>query len=488
MTKKTLGYSLIAIAMAVVLLALGVVSVFLPRKCTTIDMTSDKLYSFSDVTQRFLTSLDEEVTIYVIDSNMADKRFEDYIGRYASLSDKIKLEYVNSTEDQNVAALLSEYGYSASTPVSAYSLLISSAKRNYFMDYLNLFSYSNEALGFEGLSPTYYNYYLQLFSSSADYADYLVSLATDTQMMIHAEDMLNQMIEYVTADVIPQPYFVTGHGEDSTTDGNLAALLSYYGYAYGVYDITSGADIPADASCIVINAPTEDYTAAEADRILAYLKSGGHMLFIASSENASMPNVKSITEYYGFTLTSDTVLENKKAEEGEEVTVNATLTITLNIDHDVFATVGANTVSLVPPTAIRISDTLRPAQLVTPLLTSTSEAYIKDSEAKAPFTLGVAVEEESDAGNTKMVCLATASSINTDELTQAAITLPVCALSWMSEGFTNTVSEVAPKIYQDKPISIEQKQGLYFGAVFGIIVPAALIGIGVVLTKNRKKR
>ena len=232
----------------------------------------------------------------------------------------------------------------------------------------------------------------------------------------------------------------------------------------------------------------EDYTAAEAERILAYLKSGGHMLFIASAECASMPNIKSITEYYGFTLTSDTVLEDKAVEEGEEAAVSDTLTITLNIDHDVFATVGANTVSLIPPTAIEISDSLRPAQLVTPLLTSTSKAYIKNSEATAPFTLGVAVEEESDAGNTKIVCLATASSINTDELTQAAITLPVCALSWMAEGFSNTVSEVAPKIYQDKPINIEQKQGLYFGAVFGIIAPAALITIGAVLTKNRKKR
>ena len=488
MTKKSFGYSFIAIAMAVVLLALAVISVALPGKCTTIDMTSDKLYSFSDVTKGFLGSLDEEVTIYVIDSSTADKRFEDYIGRYASLSDKIKLEYVNSAENPVVAAALAEYGYSAATPPSAYSLLISSAKRTHFMDYLNLFSYSNETLGFEGLSTTYYNYYLQLFSSSADYTDYLMALATDTQMMIHAEDMLNQMIEYVTADVIPQPYFVTGHGEDSPTDGNFAALLTYYGYPYGVYDLTSGGEIPADASCIVINAPTEDYTAAEAERILAYLKSGGHMLFIASAECASMPGIKSITEYYGFTLTSDTVLEDKAVEEGEEAAVSDTLTITLNIDHDVFATVGANTVSLIPPTAIKISDSLRPAQLVTPLLTSTSTAYIKNSEAMAPFTLGVAVEEESDAGNTKIVCLATASSINTDELTQAAITLPVCALSWMAEGFSNTVSEVAPKIYQDKPINIEQKQGLYFGAVFGIIAPAALITIGAVLTKNRKKR
>ncbi len=488
MTKKTLGYSLVAAVMALLIVALGVISVILPNRYTTLDLTSDKLYSLSDTTKAFLSKLDEEITIYVLDSNMADKRFEDYLERYADLSDKVKLEYVNSAENREVATILAEYGFSGTTTPSAYSLLICSEKREQFIDYLNLFSYTNEKLGFKELSTSYYNYYLQLFTSSADYSQYLVALATETQKMIHVEDTLNRIIEYVSADMIPQPYFVTGHGEDSLTEGNFAALLNYYGYAYGIYDVTAGAGIPADASCIIINSPTEDYTAEEAERILAYLKSGGNMLFIASPENASMPNIKAITEYYGFALTDGVVLEDKEVEEGEEPTVSETVTITLNIDHDVFAAINTNTVSLAKPSVIKISEDLRVSQLVTPLLSSTEKAYIKDSGAESPFTLGVAVEEECEAGNTKIVCLATASSVNDENLSQEAITLPVCALSWMAEGFSNTVEEVAPKIYQDKPLNIEQKQGIYFGVIFAIIAPAAIIGIGVAITKSRKKR
>ena len=486
--KKINRYALISMILAAVLALTAIAIAFLPKKYTSVDVTSDKLYEISDTTKRFVSKLDEDVTIYVLDSNMSDKKFEDYLAVYSELSDRITLEYVNTQNNEKVADMLAEYGFSSVYSPTPYSLLIVSEKRDQYVDYQNFFTYSNDTLGFDELSVSYYNYYYSYFASSTEYADYLESLVVDSEKKIHAESILNQMIEYVSVDVIPEAYFVTGHGEDSITEGNFAYLLYYYGYPFGVYDVTSGADVPSDASCIIINAPTEDYTAEECEKIQNYLKSGGNMLLMLSPENASMKNLMALSEYYGFSLIDGVVLEDNSAEEGEEVTVSNTVATMLNTDHDVFASVSMNSCALTKPSAIKIAENLRASQLVTPLVVTNDTAYIGDRENKGPFILGVAVEEETTSGNTRIVCFTGAESINAKEYSQDAMTLPVCALSWLAEGFVSEVEDIAPKLYQDKYLKVEQDKVIYLGAFFILVIPVALIGAGVAVSKNRKKR
>ena len=86
MRKNNFRYALLAIVLAAVLLVFSVAFAFLPRKYTAIDMTAGHIYKFSDTTKEFLATLDEDITIYVIDSDTTQKKFEEYIRRYSDLS------------------------------------------------------------------------------------------------------------------------------------------------------------------------------------------------------------------------------------------------------------------------------------------------------------------------------------------------------------------------------------------------------------------
>lgn len=490
MKKNTSKYALIAIALTAILLLASIAGAFLPRKYTSLDMTAGRIYTLSDTTKQFLAELDEDVTIYVIDADTTQKKFEEYIDRYAECSEHITVEYVNSSKREDVLAMLAEYGFSTAYPPSAYSLLISSESRTQFVDFSGLFTYSNEKLRFTELSGSYYNYYAQLFSSSADYADYLDALVTETEMNFHGETDITQLIEYVSADIIPQVYFMTGHGEDSVTDGNFAAFLQYCGYQFGVYDASCDGDVPADAACIIINEPKEDFTREQLDTMIKYLESGGNMMLLLSPECATMTNLSSLAEYCGFSVVDGVVMEDVKQsdDEGAESVPSKTVDVTINIDHDIFASVTTASFKLTEASAVTISESLRKSQLVTPLIASSDKAYIEGSEEKSPYVLGVAVEEETDAGNMRVVCLTGALSFNSKESSVDALTLPVCALSWVAEGFVSEIEEIEPTLYQEKYLSISQEKAVYLGLMFAIVAPACIIGFGVASCKSRKKK
>ena len=328
---------------------------------------------------------------------------------------------------------------------------------------------------------------MQLFSSAADYADYLDVLVTESVMNFHGEMALTQLIEYVSADIIPQAYFVTGHGEDSVTDGNFAALLAYYGYEFGVYELTSGEAVPNDAACLIINAPAEDYTEAEAELLIEYLEDGGNMLILLSPDAVEMENIAALTEYCGFSVADGIVMENVKENDEAEATPSETVSAVININHDIFASVNTASFSLTSANAIEISDTLRKAQLVTPLVATSGEAYLDGSEEKS-FILGVAVEEETDAGNMRVVCFTGSESFNSKDNSVDALTLPVCALSWVAEGFVSEIDEIAPSVYQEKYLSISQNKAVYLTLMFALVLPACIVGFGVASCKSRKKK
>ena len=384
--------------------------------------------------------------------------------------------------------MLAEYGFSSVYSPSAYSLLICSDARTQFLDYSSLFTYSNETLGFTEISASYYNYYVQLFSSAADYADYLDALVSDSVMNFHGEMAITQCIEYVTADVIPQPYFLTGHGEDSVTDGNFAYLLNYYGYRFGVYDLSSEEALPADAACLIINSPTEDYTKEQVDALIDYLKMGGNMLLMLSPECASMENLSTLTQYCGFTLMDGVVMEDKETEMEGETIPTESIAVTVNIDHDIFASITTSSFTLTSANAIDVSDELRRSQLVTPLAVTSDKAYIKGEEERAAYAVGVATEEETESGNMRVVCFTGAQSFNTKDNSVDALTLPVCALSWVAEGFVSEIEEIPATLYQEKYLSISQEKAIYLTLMFALVLPACVIGFGVASTHSRKKK
>ena len=160
----------------------------------------------------------------------------------------------------------------------------------------------------------------------------------------------------------------------------------------------------------------------------------------------------------------------------------------MNIDHDIFASITTSSFTLTSANAIDVSDELRRSQLLTALVATSDKAYIEGSEEKSPYALGVAVEEETELGNMRVACFTGAQSFNSKDGSVDPLTLPVCALSWVAEGFVSEIEEIPPTLYQEKYLSISQDKAIYLGLIFALLVPACIIGFGVASCHSRKKK
>ena len=79
MKRKVFNPALLAIIVTVAIVMTSVLFAFLPRRYVAIDMTADKMYGVSEPTKLFLSRLDEDVTIYVLNADNSEKEFEEYI-------------------------------------------------------------------------------------------------------------------------------------------------------------------------------------------------------------------------------------------------------------------------------------------------------------------------------------------------------------------------------------------------------------------------
>ena len=68
----------------------------LPSHLTEFDLTVNSLYEISDTSVEFLSGLDQDVEIVVLaEEGSADERITKFLDRYAALSDRLSLTYVD---------------------------------------------------------------------------------------------------------------------------------------------------------------------------------------------------------------------------------------------------------------------------------------------------------------------------------------------------------------------------------------------------------
>ena len=470
--KKKISTSAALILLVVALLIVNVVA-FLPEP---VDMNGDSALKVSAESKRYLNSLTDNVEMYVIKGDAEDKKFEKFIKAYADCSDKISLEFLELSEASDLLKLC---GYTASDGASSYAVVVKSDKRVKLLDYYSMFYYQNANFG--NLTYSQYLQYYSMFTSSESYLSYLDSLIYETDRYFYGDAMISGIVEYVSLDVIPKAYMVTSHGVDSASDGNFAKLLLSMGYEYGEFSLSDGM-IPEDAGMVMINEPTKDISETEAEALLSYLKSGGRLLMITDEAAGDMPNLLGVAEYYGVTLEKGRVAEMVEEKE------SFTLTPTLNTDHDIMASMGSYQPKIVNANALTVKrEALRTSQIVTELIKTSEEAYIEGApDTKASLALGVAVEEETQNGNTRLVWFTGADSFNGEIDSADSLALLVYSTAWLNRTYESEVGTINAVIYGERQPRMPEK-AVSVGAFVTIVIPIAIVAAGAIFVNKRKK-
>ena len=365
--------SLFALAIVVVV---NLLAGELPASVMKRDLTSQSLYSISDQTKKLVSSLDEDVTIYhVAQTGEEDSVISGMLERYAELSDHIRLVNKDPVVSPGFTA-----GYTDET-VYDNSLIVESDKRY-------------KVVG-----------YPEIYVTEYDYSSYFSTGNATSSTTYEGENALTSAIDYVTSDVLPRVYALTGHGE-MPLSAYFTDAIKNANIELSDLSLLSVDAVPADASAVMIVAPTSDLSASEKDILLTFLKGGGNLLlFTDYSFSASKnPNLAAIAAAYGLEAEEGLVIES---DDNLHLRGYAYYLLPEIGTSDLTAPLKeAGYYALLPfAHGIRESDDYRSSLSITPLLSTSASAYAKtglsdgDSieqaagDAKGPFMVGALASE-----------------------------------------------------------------------------------------------
>ena len=435
------------------------------------DISASKRSTVSKEARAFLENVDKDVTIYLLESTEIEN-YELYLEKIAACSPHIKLEKVYYSTDSDIFA---EAGL-AYDSISSNSLLIKCGDSKQYVSYYNLCKYANPTFGIsECTYEQYSSYTYQVAVNYSNDQEALMAFELGTEMYFNGDNVICEVIGYLTADVIPTWYYLDGHGELS--------LNSAANPFAGATALTLGTDIPADAAAILINMPTSDISEAERDMLLEYLASGGQLTFITTPENLSMPNLCAVLATYGLSAENRTiefsVAETAENEDGEKTDEFIPV---INSDNDVFYLLSS------------LSDFEATIKGASPIIFNQSTAsipeyeYITDipllttpaGEGEASYTVARAVEAPSGA---KIVWFTAGKAIN--DVSSDVYVFPLIGLEWVTLKYENTAPTVPARLYVPSSSKITSMTAIVIPTTL-IIVALAIMTTGGIMYYRRR--
>ena len=272
------SYSIIITAVVLaILIAVNVLVSALPTTLTKYDISSTKLYSITSNTKVVVNALEEDVTIYwIVQSGEEDAVIENLLNKYDSLSDHISVVKKNP----DVYPTFAEQ-YTDET-VQNNSLVVECGERSRFIGYDDI--------------------YVQ----EADMYSYSYNTSFD------GEGAITSAIDYVVTEDLPQLYVLEGHGEQELPS-TFSDQIEKENIEVNTLSLLTVDEIPEEADCILIYAPSSDISTEEKDMLSEYTKNGGKLMVVAGPvEDGSLDNLYSLLCDYGVEPCEGIVVESDR--------------------------------------------------------------------------------------------------------------------------------------------------------------------------------
>ena len=272
------SYSIIITAVVLaILIAVNVLVSALPATLTKYDISSAKLYSITSNTKVVVNALEEDVTIYwIVQSGEEDDIIENLLNKYDSLSDHISVVKKNPDVYPTFAQQYTD------ETVQNNSLVVECGDRSRFIGYDDI--------------------YVQ----EADMYSYTYNTSFD------GEGAITSAIDYVVTEDLPQLYLLEGHGEQDLP-ATFQDQLEKENIEVSTLSLLTVDEIPEEADCILIYAPSSDLSEEEVEMLSDYTKNGGKLMVAAGPvEDGSLDNLYSLLTDYGVEPCEGIVVESDR--------------------------------------------------------------------------------------------------------------------------------------------------------------------------------
>ncbi len=446
---------------AVLTILVNVVVNLLPESMQTLDVTANQMYTLTSDTKDFIANLDQDVDIYVWASETdMDTDVDKTIQRMADLSNHISVTYVDPIVNPRFYASYTD------TEPSQNSVFVVGPERTRVVDYYDLYE----------LEFDYSTYYYNVTGYDA-------------------EGQIVSAIAYVTTDDMPKIYIVTGHNELELEDSFLQAIQKE-NIEYEDLTLLTVDAVPDDAQAIILDAPINDYSSDDADKVIAYLEQGGKAIIIATWAEEEMTNFNRILAYYGVSIVDGMVVESDMSAY-----YGSPYFLLPDVYYDEM-TADVYGYYIFMPYAMGLAyDDEDADYYYTPLLVTSDSAYSKtnletsesfskeDGDIDGPFVLAVRAERYLDDGSTSEAFIAAAEQMFTEA---ADDIVPGNNVQFFDDVLGTLVAHessilVPVKTYDSSTIVFSMLACLIGGVVSIIVIPLACLIVGFVIWFRRRK-
>ena len=456
------AYSLAMVVISIVIsvvvnLWVGVI----PSQYTTFDVTANKLYSLTEETKGIMNTLRTNVSIYVLaNENSLDATLKKTLEQYEELSDYIEVTYVDPTINPNFHTQYTD------AEISGNSLIVTSEKRSKVIEYHSI------------------------YESSIDYSTY-----SSTVTGYDGEGQISSAISYVISENMPKMYIIEGHGELSF-EQNFINTITKSNVEYETINLLKYDSVPEDAECIVVNAPTSDFSEDDTNKILNYLENGGNALIISTWTEELMTNFDKLLDYYQISIVDGIVME-----ADADAYYQSPFYLLPDITYDDITSSVNDTYVFVPyAQGIVLPDETEDEISLTPLLTTSDDAYARSNitetmeyskqndDIDGPFVLGIkAVKTNADSESVAVIY--SSENIFTDAadsmVSGANMNLLVGSLSVLIDKTEGIAIPV--KSFEMSYLIIPQSDIVFIGLTITIIIPLIILTFGFVIWLKRRK-
>ncbi len=490
---------------------LNILIQLLPARFTVFDLTAQKISEVSDVTRSYLAQMDENVVLYrLCVTGNEDKAVVQLMEHYDELSPYVSVVAVDPTVYPRFASTYTD------KELSDNSIIVSGAKRAKALDFNDLLLYNVYRLSPDGASYSLQSQmtYTDFLTFYETYSDVFATGDYTYQTLFVGEDAITSAIDYVTSDVLPKVYLTTGHGESDFPDA-LLSYLSLDNIDYASFSAIS-ENIPEDADCIVIYAPTQDFTAEELERLKDYLLSGGNLMLFTSYASLELPNLRSLMSEFGMEASDRLVLEGDSdhyrgsgyflaphTDGARNLFSLSSYTLIAPYSHPIRMTQGEHTFTY---TALfSTTDQARLEEYEDEEVTENeSDKKEEDGAGDAPVTAPVTAPDEGDSeGSYDIGALVTLAGENaghlcwfgTPEILSSDYnssagggnyTYVLAILESLCEKNYSLVIE--SKVLDEDVLVLSDFQIGFWGVVLIVVIPLSVLGVGILIHMKRKYR
>ena len=463
------GYSIAttAIVVAIAIVANILVS-SLPTSWTQFDTTSNKLYSITDQTKSLVNKLDKDVTIYwIVRDGYEDTYLENLLPQYEDLSSK--LDVVQKDPD-----ISPTFATQYTDSVAENSLVVTCGDRYRYLDYRDLYVLDQE------------KYYTE---NKEEYS-------------FNGESELTSAIDFVVSEDLPKVYLLSGHGEvplpasyaDALDDANVeTADLSLLTIEF----------VPADADCVLVNAPQTDISEDEMRKLKDYLGNGGNVILLTDPpQQGRLTNLETLMAGYGVNAADGIVIETDQNYYAWDYPFYLLPKLE---SHDITNPLRQADYRVMLPFAqgLTVSNDLPEGIHVLELLTTSKTSLSKASgynmtgfekeegDVDGPFALAVSVTQTLDDGLYSHI-LWVSSSLLMDENATAMVSggnmsFFMNMINYLCEPEGNNITIYA-KNTSAEYLVMDNATASYLTLMMVGLIPAAYLLFGIINTVRRKRR